>query len=77
LQKKRYINSCVNRYKTTISDYKFELCDNILKRYYIDLSRNQLVSLTQLQEEYSKINIKESSNRLWNSYFNNNYIGKL
>jgi len=76
-QKKSYIYYQVINIHNTISDYQFKLCDDRLKIYYIDIANNEFVFLTPLQKEYSRVNIKESSNRLWNSCFNNNYIGKL
>ena len=65
--------------ENVISEDFFVLCDNEQKKRYIDSRIKYGYNLTPLQQKYyNSIKVQASnSNRLWNSCFNNNYIGKL
>ena len=65
--------------KEELSDEMFKWCNDDLKKSYIDSRISKGEGLTPLQKKYyKKLKVKASnSNRLWNSCFNNNYIGKL
>jgi hypothetical protein len=75
-QKKRYIDYRINT-RSYLLDKQFEYCDNELKKRYIDYRINNGHDLTPLQQKYYESIKVKASNRLWNSCFNNNYIGKL